>query len=64
MKQYEYKKIEEKSNFKSSPLRATSEKEPANPVIEARIGSAVWLVTLKGLDGNQIFLQICNLYTI
>ena len=37
---------------------------PADPALEGHIGSAVWLVTLKGLDGNLIFLQNCNLYTI
>ena len=47
-----------------SPFRVTNETVPANPALEGRIGSAVWLVTLKGLDGNLIFLQTCNLYTI
>ena len=37
---------------------------PADTALEGRIGSAVWLATLKGLDRNLIFLQICNLYTI
>ena len=37
---------------------------PADPALEGYIGNAVWLVTLKGQDGNLIFLQICNLYTI
>ena len=37
---------------------------PAEPALDGRFGCAVWLVILKGLDGNSFFLQICNLYTI
>ena len=37
---------------------------PAEPALDGRIGCAVWLVILKGLDRNSIFLQIFNLYTI
>ena len=37
---------------------------PAEPALDGRIGCAVWLVILKGLDGNSIFLQIFNLHTI
>ena len=36
----------------------------AEQALDGRIGCAVWLVILKGLDGNSIFLQICNLYVI
>ena len=50
-----------KIEFTSSPSRVTSETVSANPALEGRVGSAIWLVTLKGLDGNLIFLQICNL---
>ena len=35
---------------------------PADPALEGLIGSAVWLITLKGLDENLFFLQICNFY--
>ena len=54
----------ESIEFLSSPFRVTSEAVPADAALEGRIGSAVWLATLKGLDRNLIFLQICNLYTI
>ena len=34
-----------KNKFPSSPLKVTSETMAANPALEGRIGSAVWLVT-------------------
>ena len=44
--------------FLSSPFRVTSETALAEPALEdVHIGSAVWLVTLKGLDGNFIFFK-------
>ena len=38
-----------KNKFPSSPLKVTTETVPANHALEGRIGSAIWLVTLKGL---------------
>ena len=44
--------------FPSSPVRVTSETAAADSALEGCISSAFWPVTLKGLDGNLIFLQI------
>ena len=57
-------KIRRRIKFLSGPFRVTSETALPNFALEGFIGSAVWLVTLKGLDENLIFLQICNLSTI
>ena len=53
-----------KNKYSPSPFRVTSKTVPAEPALDCRIGCAFWLVILKGLDGNSIFLQICNLHTI
>ena len=53
-----------KIKLPSSPFRVISETVEADPALEGHIGSAVWLVTLKGLERNLILLQICNFCTI
>ena len=53
-----------KIRFIPSPFRVTIEKVAANLALEGSIGSVVLLVTLKGLDGNLIFPQICSFSTI
>ena len=36
---------------------------PVELALDGYVGCAVWLVILKGIDENSIFLKVCNLYT-
>ena len=65
IKQYKNYKFEEKLNF-YLVLSELHTSQMALPIQPSKAGWAgtVSLVTLKGLDGNLIFLQIFNLLTI